>query len=85
MDFIESSLYRLKENVRRFMVPSTALWDVPVLKAQIELRQRALTDMEIIRFRLRPLMNCEGPRQYRTSRKQRSARSRIASARRRYS
>jgi hypothetical protein len=85
MDFIESSLFRLKENVSRFVVPSTALWDVPVLKAQIELRQRALTDMEIIRRRLRPFLHCEGPRRSRTSRERRSARSRIGSAGRRYS
>jgi hypothetical protein len=83
MDFIESSLCRLKENVSRFVVPSTALWDdVPVLKAQIELRQRALTDMEIIRWRLRPFIQGEGPRRARTSRERRGARSRTGRARR---
>jgi len=45
MDFIESSLCRLQK-----YVPSAALWDVPSLKAQIELRQRDLTDIEIIRL-----------------------------------
>jgi hypothetical protein len=49
MDFLESSLCRLQK-----YVPSAALWDVPSLKAQIELRQRALTDIEIIRRQLRP-------------------------------
>jgi len=83
MDFIESSLYRLKENVRRFVVPSTALRDVPVLKAQIELRQRALTDIEIIRWRLRPFMHCEGPRRRKSSSERRRPRSRISGARQR--
>jgi hypothetical protein len=78
MDFIESSLCRLKENVSRFVVPSTALWDLPVLKAQIELRQKALIDMEIIRRRL----HCEDPRRSRTSSERRRARSRTGHVRR---
>ena len=83
MDFIESSLCRLKENVRRFVVPSPALRDAPALKAQIELRQRALTDIEVIRWRLRPFMRCEGPRPCRTSGEWRKrARSRIGYDRR---
>jgi hypothetical protein len=84
MDFIESSLCRLKENVSRFVVPSTALWDVPVLKAQIELRQRALTDMELIRWRLRPFIQCETPARPQTSRERRRPRSRTGQPRRRY-
>lgn len=56
MDFIESSLCRLQK-----YVPSAALWDVPSLKAQIELRQRALTDIEIIRRQLRPFMRLRKP------------------------
>jgi hypothetical protein len=85
MDFIESSLCRLKQNVGRFVVPSTALWDVPALKAQIELRQRALSDIEVIRRRLRPFKRCEGARRRRASRERRGARSRISYARQRYS
>jgi hypothetical protein len=77
MDFIESSLCRLKENVRRFVVPSTAAWDGPALRAQIELRQRALTDIEVIRWRLRPFLRSEGARRTRKSSERRSARSRI--------
>ena len=48
-----------------------ALWDVPSLKAQIELRQRDLTDIEIIRRQLRPFMRCESRQQYRKSREPR--------------
>jgi len=86
MDFIESSLCRLKENVRRFVVPSTANRDVPALKAQIELRQRALTDIEVIRWRLRPFLRCQSPRRYRTGGERRKkARSRMGYAGRRCS
>jgi len=85
MDFIESSLCRLQKYVSRFVVPSAALWDVPSLKAQIELRQRALTDIEIIRRQLRPVMRCESRQQYRKSRELRGRRSRIGYARHRYS
>lgn len=83
MDFVESSLCRLQENVRRFVVPSAALWDVPALKAQIELRQRALIDIEVIRCRLRPFMRSERPRRCRTSRQRR--RVRVGCPSRRYS
>jgi hypothetical protein len=79
MDFIESSLSRLQENVRRFVIPSAAFHDVPALKAQIELRQMALTDIEIIRCRLRPFLRHEGAR--RASCNARRARSRIGQAR----
>jgi hypothetical protein len=57
MDFLGSSLCRLQK-----YVPSAALWDVPSLKAQIELRQRALTDIEIIRRQLRPSCGASRPR-----------------------
>ena len=86
MDLIESSLCRLRENVSRFVVPSTALRDAPALKAQIELRQRALTDIEIIRWRLRPFMHCAGPRLHRAGVERRKmARSRTNCARQRCS
>jgi hypothetical protein len=68
-----------------FVVPSAALWDVPSLKAQIEFRQRALTDIEIIRRQLRPFMRCESRQQYRKSREPRGRRSRIGYAHHRYS
>lgn len=37
----------------RLIVPSTALLDIQALGAQIELRRRALRDIEVIRSRLR--------------------------------
>ena len=62
MDFIGSSLGRLHDSVGRFVVPSAASRDVRALKAQIELRRRALRDIEVIRCRLRPFMRCETKR-----------------------
>ena len=62
MDLVESSLYRLQDSVNRFVVPSAALRDVRALKAQIELRGRALREIEVICCRLRPLMRCESKR-----------------------
>jgi hypothetical protein len=59
MSFIESSLCRLQLSVGGFVVPSAALRDVRTLKAQIELRRRALRDIEAIRCRLRPFMHCK--------------------------
>jgi hypothetical protein len=80
MDLIESSLCRLHENVSRLVGPSAALWDVTALKAQIELRQRALTDIEIISCRLRPFMRRGNQRRYRKSRERGGRRSRLGSA-----
>ena len=45
MDFVESSLCRLQDSVNRFVVPSAALRDVRTLKAQIEIRGRAVRDI----------------------------------------
>lgn len=50
---IEYPLERLQDSVRRFVVPSTALSDIQALRLQIELRRRALRDIEVIRSRLR--------------------------------
>lgn len=68
MDFIESPLCRLQNNVSRFVIPSAALRDIRTLKVQIELRRRALRDIEVIRCRLRPFINCEGERSRRRPR-----------------
>jgi hypothetical protein len=62
VDFIGSSLCRLQDSVSRFVVPSAAMRDVRALKAQIELRRRALRDIEVIRCRLRPFKRCESER-----------------------
>ncbi|UTD27945.1 hypothetical protein [Bradyrhizobium sp. WD16] len=65
MDFIEPPLARLQESVSRFVAPSCDLCDVCAIKAQIELRQRALMDIEVIRCRLRPFIRREGVRLHR--------------------
>jgi hypothetical protein len=67
MDRVESSLCRLRDAVSRFVVPSVALCDVGILRAQIELRQLALEDIEVIRRRLRSIGRCEGGRRRRGS------------------
>ena len=59
MSLIESSLCHLRLSVGGFVVPSAAVRDVDALQAQIELRRRALRDIEIIRCRLRPFMRCK--------------------------
>jgi hypothetical protein len=58
MDLIESPLCRLQSNVSRFFLPSATMRNVHALKVQIELRRRALKDIEAIRRRLRPFMRC---------------------------
>jgi hypothetical protein len=55
---VQYPLGRLQNSVSRFIVPSAAPWDVQTLKAQIELRRHALTDIEIIRTRLRLSKDC---------------------------
>jgi hypothetical protein len=50
---IEYALGRLQNSISRFVVPSAALSDIQALKVQIELRRRALKDIEIIHARLR--------------------------------
>jgi hypothetical protein len=50
---IELPLERLQDSVSRFIVPSASFSDIQALMAQIELRQRALRDIEVIRCRLR--------------------------------
>lgn len=59
MRFVEASLRRLQNNVSGFLAPSTPLRDVNALKAQIELRRRALRDIELIRGRLGTHLRCE--------------------------
>jgi hypothetical protein len=51
---IETSLVRLKESVGQFVVPTIALRNVHLLKAQIEFRREALREIETIRGQLRP-------------------------------
>jgi hypothetical protein len=57
---VETSLRRLQGSLRGFVAPSTAFRDVDELRAQIELRRRALRDIEIIRNRLfGTILRCE--------------------------
>ena len=77
MDLIESSLCRLQANVRRFVLPCAAMRNVHALKTQIELRRRALKDIEAIRCRLRPFMRCENKRPRRRLYNKRVGRSRL--------
>jgi hypothetical protein len=78
MDFVGSSLCRLQDCINRFVVPSAALRDVRALKAQIELRRRALRDIEVIRCRLQPFMRSENKRRRRRLRNRRRGRSSLA-------
>jgi hypothetical protein len=50
---VQYALGRLQKSVSQFIVPSGALSDVQALEVQIELRLRALRDIEIIHARLR--------------------------------
>jgi hypothetical protein len=81
MSFVESPLCRLQLCFSKFIDPSATLWDVAALRAQIELRRRALIEIELIRRRLRPFMACEkkglaGPR----PRKRRASRSHLVNS-----
>ena len=76
MDFIESPLCRLQDNISRFVIPSAVLRDIHTLKALIELRRRALRDIEVIRCRLKPFINCESERQRRRPRRRGAGRFR---------
>jgi hypothetical protein len=83
MSFVESPLCRLQLSLSEFIDPSATPWDISALQAQIELRQRALTDIELIRRRLRLVMSCEKPRlPSPRSQKRRASRSRLVSSRR---
>jgi hypothetical protein len=62
MDLIGSSLTRLRAAVDDFATPSNSACDLRVLKMQIDLRQRALAEIEIIRCRLRPFIGVRNSR-----------------------
>ena len=82
MSFVESTLCRLQPCFGEFIEPSTMPWDVDALKAQIELRKRALAEIELIRRRLRLFMSCEKQMLSRPwPRKRRVSRSHISSCR----
>jgi hypothetical protein len=52
MSPVEASLRRLQNSFSDFVAPATPFRDVDAIKAQIELRRRALRDIELIRIRL---------------------------------
>jgi len=54
MDFIKTSLSRLQAATSQFVRPNSDLSDISVVKSQIELRRRALKEIEVIRSLLRP-------------------------------
>jgi hypothetical protein len=77
---IESSLSRLQLSVGGFVAPSAAVRDVHALKAQIELRRRALRDIEVIRCRLKPFLPCKRKMARRKLRQRRVSRSRLVNS-----
>ncbi len=62
MDLIGSSLTRLRSVIGDFAAPSSSAYDLRTLEMQIDLRQRALTEIEIIRCRLRPFVRVRDSR-----------------------
>jgi hypothetical protein len=80
MYLVGSPLCRLQDSVNRFVVPSAALRDIRLLEAQIELRRRALRDIEVIRCRLRPFLRCKTKRLRRRLRNRRAGRSSLANS-----
>jgi hypothetical protein len=71
IDFIESCLCRPPKYVSRLLFHRPRFGMCLLSKVPIEFRQRALTDIEIIRRQLRPFMRCESRQQYRKSREPR--------------
>lgn len=55
---VEHPLERLQNSICRFIAPSAVMVDIQALSTQIELRRRALKDIEIIRCRLRLPQGC---------------------------
>lgn len=78
MRLVETSLSRLHLCVDRFVVLSEVMRDVRALQAQIELRRRALRDIEVISCRLRPFIRCKKKMLHRRFRRGRVSRLRLA-------
>jgi len=78
MECIDFLLFRLREANDEFLQLAPDLWDARLLQSQIELRKRALNEIEAIRFYLRPVgsENGNSPRGQRSisSRRTRSPR-----------
>jgi hypothetical protein len=79
MSSVEASLRRLQDNFNGFVPASaTSLRDVSALKAQIELRRRALRDIAIIRSRLGTFLRAEKKLARRRLRRRRVGRTQLA-------
>jgi hypothetical protein len=78
MSSVETSLRRLQNNFGSFLATSNSLQDINALKAQIELRQRALQDIALIRNRLATFLRSEKKLTRRRLRARRAGRSRLA-------
>jgi hypothetical protein len=79
MSTVEASLRRLQNNFSRF-VETTALRDAKALKAQIELRRRALQDIAHIQRRLGSFLHSDRKLARRTLQRRRTGRSRLIEA-----
>ncbi len=78
MSTVEASLRRLQNNFSGFVAPSAPLRDVNSLRAQIELRSRALQDIALIRNRLGTFLRREKKLARRRLRRRSVGRSRLA-------
>jgi hypothetical protein len=77
MGFVESSLRRLQLSIDGFAISSATFQDVGALKAQIELRSRALRDIAFIHSRLGSLIHRKKGLQRRRRRNSLLGRSRL--------
>jgi hypothetical protein len=78
MSTVEASLRRLQNNFTDFVETSALLRDAKTLKAQIELRRRALQDIALIRSRLGTFLRCGKKLARRRLQRRRTGRARLA-------
>ena len=78
MSTVEASLRRLQDNLSDFVATSIPLRDANALRAQIELRRRALQDIALIQNRLGTFLRCEKKLARRRLQRRRLGRTRLA-------
>jgi len=78
MSTVEASLRRLQNNFSGFVEASTLLRDAKALRAQIELRRRALKDIALIQSRLGTFLRRGKKLARRRLQRRRTGRSRLA-------
>jgi hypothetical protein len=78
MSSVEASLRRLQNSFSGFLATSNPLQDVSALKAQIELRERVLQDIALIRSRLATFLRSDKELARRRLRTRRAGRARLA-------